>query len=146
LASPESFCDVLEQLHRHNARYVVVSGFAVVMYGHKRDIVDLDIVIDSAPLEAQRCMQALAMAGFMPSIPLPLQLLTVVRLFDPTMREVDVFVRYHIPFAELWSNSQMMEIGDQNARIATLEHVLRAKRINNRPHDLADIEALERMN
>jgi ribosomal protein S18 acetylase RimI-like enzyme len=145
MPAPETFCDVLEHLNRENARYVVVSGFAVVMHGHKRDIVDLDVVLDPSPGEAQRCMHALALAGFIPSIPLPLEMVSVLRLFDRLSREVDVFVRYHIPFEELWSSSESMKVGNQMARIAALEHVVQVKRIRSRPHDLADIEALMRM-
>ena len=145
MAAPESFCDVLEHLNRENARYVVVSGFAVVMHGHKRDIVDLDIVMDPSPRETQRCMHALALAGFIPSIPLPLEMVSVMRMFDRLSREVDVFVRYLIPFEKLWSSSESMKVGNQMARIAALEHVVQVKRTLSRPHDLADIEALMRM-
>jgi len=142
MPAPETFCDVLELLNRENARYVVVSGFAVVMHGHKREILDLDLVIDPSPREAQRCMHALALAGFTPSVPLPLEMVTVLRLFDGLSREVNVFVRYHIPFEELWSKSESVRVGNQVARIAALEHVVKVKQIQSRPHDLADIEAL----
>jgi ribosomal protein S18 acetylase RimI-like enzyme len=145
MPAPETFCDVLEHLNRENARYVVVSGFAVVMHGHKRDIVDIDLVVDPSPTEAQRCMHALALAGFIPSIPLPLEMVSVLRLFDRFGREVDVFVRYHIPFEKLWSSSESVRVGNQMVRIAALEHVVQVKRIQSRPHDLADIEALQRM-
>jgi len=145
MAAPETFCDVLEHLNRVNARYVIVSGFAVVMHGHKRDIVDLDLVMDPSPGEAQRCMHALALAGFMPSIPLPLEMVSVLRLFDPSSREVDAFVRYLIPFKELWSSSESVKVGNQMVRIAALEHVVQVKRTLGRPHDLADVEALMRM-
>jgi GNAT superfamily N-acetyltransferase len=145
MPTPETFCDVLEILNRENARYVVVGGLAVVVHGVTRDIVDLDIVVDPSPSETQRCMHALALAGFISSIPLPPQLLTVVRLFDQLQREVDVFVRYYIPFEELWANSKSVMIGNQTARIAGLEHVLQMKRLYNRADDLADIEALMRV-
>lgn len=145
MPAPESFCDVLEHLNRANARYVVVSGFAVVMHGHKREIVDLDVVMDPSPVETQRCMHALALAGFMPSIPLPLEMVSVLRMFDRLSREVDVFVRYQIPFQELWSSSESVRVGNQMVRIAALEHVVQVKRTLSRPHDLADIEALTRM-
>ena len=145
MPSPETFCDVLEHLNRENARYVVVSGFAVVMHGHKRDIVDLDVVMDPSPREAQRCMYALALAGFIRSIPLPLQMVSVLRLFDQSSREVDAFVRYLIPFEELWSRSETVKVGNQDVRIAALEHVVQVKRTLGRPHDLADVEALMRM-
>ena len=142
MATPETFCDVLEILNRENARYVVVGGLAVAMHGATRDIADLDIVVDPSANEAQRCMHALALAGFVPSIRLPLQLLTVVRLFDQLQREIDVFVRYYIHFNELWADSKTVMVGNQIARIAGLEHVLQMKRLYDRADDVADIEAL----
>ncbi len=145
MPTPETFCDVLEILNRENASYVVVGGLAVVMHGVARDIADLDIVVDPSTNEAQRCMHALALAGFIPSISLPLQLLTVVRLFDRFQREIDVFIRYYIPFEELWSKSKSVIVGNQTARIAGLEHVLQMKHLYNRPEDLADIETLTRL-
>ena len=72
-------------------------------------------------------------------------MVSVLRLFDRLSREVDVFVRYYIPFEELWSNSESVKVGNQMARIAALEHVVQVKRTQSRPHDLADIEALTRM-
>jgi hypothetical protein len=140
----ETFSDVFESLHRESVRYVAVGGFAVVMHGHDRPTTDLDIVVDPAPAEAERCVRALASAKFMPSVPLPLQFLIVQRFFDPSSREVDIFVRYPIPFAELWSSSQLVPVRNQTARIASLDHVLSAARIHGRPNDLADIEALTR--
>ena len=140
--TPEVFCDVLELFEREDIRYVVVGGVAVVLHGHIRAVADLDVVIDSAPDETRRAMDALMAAGFVPSIPLPLNLLTMVRMFDSSSREIDVFVRFHIPFGELWSCSGLARVGDQQARVASLEHLLREKRRNGRPNDLEDIEGL----
>ncbi len=65
-----------------------------------------------------------------------------MRMFDVSQREVDVFVRYHIPFNELWASSEQKLVGNSVVRIASIEHLLRAKRITGRPHDLLDIEGL----
>ena len=133
MPAPETFCDVIEILNRENVRYVVVGSVAVVLHGARGDVADLDIVVDPSPHEAQRCMRALALAGFMPSIalPLPVHLLTVVRLFDQAAREVNVFVRNENLFKELWSNSNLVKVGDQTARIAGREQLLQMKRIYN---------------
>ena len=135
MPNPETFCDVLEILNRENVRYVVVGSVAVVLHGATDDVSDLDIVVDPSPDEAQRCIHALALAGFVPSIPLPLplHLLTVVRFFDQLEREVDVFVRYRHPFDELWSNSTLAMAGNQMARIAGVEQLKQTKRIYNEP-------------
>ena len=141
-ATPESYCDVFERLERDGVRYVVTSGVAVVLHGHVRPILDLDIVIDPAPDEANLATHALACIGFVPSVPLPLNMLTVLRMFDTAQREVDVFVRYSIPFNELWDDSQHVSVGKQLARIVSLEHLIRIKQFNGRPHDFLDIAGL----
>jgi len=136
------YSDVFDRLERDNVRYVVVSGVAVVLHGYPRPIADLDIVIDRTPDQARHAMRALAARGFVPTIPLPLEAVTVLRMFDPQNREVDVFVRYHIPFEELWSDSQRVQVGDSITRVVSLEHLIRAKRVTGRAHDLQDIEGL----
>jgi hypothetical protein len=138
----ETYGDVFERLERDRVRYAVVSGGAVVLHGHVRPIADLDLVIDPAPDEASRAMRALSALGFVPSIPLPLSMVSVLRMFDQSQREIDVFVRYHIPFGELWASSERVRVGDGVARVVSLEHLLRAKRITGREHDLLDIKGL----
>ncbi|HEX8139154.1 MAG TPA: hypothetical protein VF544_16425 [Pyrinomonadaceae bacterium] len=140
--SPETYSDVFERLERDQARYVVVGGVAVVLHGYVRPIADLDLVIDRAPEEINRAMRALSGLGFVPSIPLPLSALTVLRMFDQHEREIDVFVRYAIPFEELRRDSAQVHIGRSTVRIISREHLLRVKRINGRAHDLMDVEAL----
>lgn len=141
-SSPEIFEDVFERLERDGVRYIVISGVAVVLHGHVRPIVDLDIVVDPAPVEANRALFALVGSGFVPSLLLPLSMLSVLRLFDQTGREVDLFLRYHIAFDAMWTASRLMSVGQKLARVSSLEHLLHAKRINGRPHDLLDIAAL----
>lgn len=142
LASPETFCDVFEALEREGVRYVVVGGIAVVLHGHARPVADLDIVVDPAPEEAERVLRALVCAGFVPTLPLPLSMLTVLRLFDRAGREVDLFVRYQIPFEELCAASERRRVGGGAPRVMSREHLLRTKRSDGRRNDLLDLDAL----
>ncbi|HKS29849.1 MAG TPA: hypothetical protein VJS44_18645 [Pyrinomonadaceae bacterium] len=137
----ESYSDVFAQLERSHCRYVIVSGVAVVLHGHVRPIADLDLVIDLK--DENKVMQSLAALGFVPSLPLPLSLLTVLRLFDQSQREIDVFARYRVPFDELWVGSKIVSIGNIVSRVISLEHLLLVKSKHGRPHDLLDIEALK---
>jgi hypothetical protein len=138
-----SWCRVVcDRLEGADVRYVAVSGIAVVLHGFVRPIADLDIVISSAPEETSRAMNALMLAGFVPSLPLPMSAVTVMRMFDPAQREVDVFVRYAVPFEELWTSSEHVRVDESRVRIASLDHLLRVKGINARPHDLVDIDGL----
>lgn len=143
---PNLYCDVFELFARYHIRYCVVSGVAVVLHGRVRHVADLDIVIDPDPIESQRALHALALAGFVPSIPVPLNMVSVFRMFDQDEREVDVFVRFQLPFSELWEDSQLAQVGQTVARIPSLENVIRAKQMRGRPDDLEDIEGLKRAN
>ena len=140
--TPAAYSDVFEVLERHDVRYVVVSGVAVVLHGYVRPVFDLDIVVGPTPDEHNRALQALLFAGFVPSIPLPLNLLTVVRMFDQIEREIDVFSKYHILFKDLWADSMTINLGQSTVRVASLEHLLHAKRTTGRPHDLVDVAGL----
>lgn len=140
--TPVDYGDVFEALKRDGVPYVVVSGVAVVLHGHLRPVFDLDIVIASTPDEQNRALQTLMQAGFVPSLPVALNLLTVLRLFDESEREIDLFVKYHIPLSELWASSVEIPVGDQVARVVSLGDLLRTKRITGRPHDLMDVNAL----
>ncbi len=140
--TPADYCDVFEALNRNSVQCVVVSGVAVVLHGHTRPVFDLDIVIGPTADEQNRALETLMRAGFVPSIPVPMHMLTVLRMFDQSEREIDVFAKYHIPFNELWADSEERRIGDQLARVASLEHLLRAKRTIGREHDLLDVKAL----
>ncbi len=84
-----TYSDVFDRLERDKVRYVVVSGVAVVLHGYVRPVADLDIVIDRSPDEARHAMMTLMASGFVPTIPLPLNALTVLRMFDGLNREVD---------------------------------------------------------
>ncbi len=140
--TPATYADVFDALERHSVPYVVVSGMAVVLHGYVRPVFDLDIVIASTPDEQNRALYALTLSGFIGTLNIPLKLLTVLRMFDETEREIDVFVKYHISFNDLWADSVEIRVGSSVARVASLEHLLRAKRITGRPHDLMDVDGL----
>jgi hypothetical protein len=140
--TPLFYSDVFEHLDLGNVAYVVVGSIAVVLHGYVRPIYDLDIVVNSSPEDANRALRVLMLAGFAPTLPLQLHLVNVMRMFDQSGRELDVFPRYHIPFAELWSNSVKLRVGNGMACVASLDHLLHAKRTTARPHDLMDVEGL----
>ena len=127
--------DVFERLEAEGVRYVVV-------HGHERPVKDLDIVVDPAPAEARRAQAALMSLGFVPTLPLPLEMLTVLTMLDGAGRSVDVFARFRIPFDELWPASERVSAGGSVARVCSIEHLIRVKRLVTRPDDPKDIEAL----
>ena len=140
--TPESFLDVFQALDADHVRYVAVGGVVVVLRGYVRAIADLDLVVDPESPNASRAVRTLLKLSFVPSIPLPIRALTVLRTFDPSQREVDLFFRCHIPFEQLWAGSELLTVRDCPVRAASLDHLLEVKRLLARPHDLLDVEVL----
>jgi hypothetical protein len=153
------FEPIFGALDRAKARYVIVGGVATVLHGYARLTADVDIIIDFDPAEADRTLRALAGLGLRPRAPVAITDLadaskreswirdkgmTVFSLWDPKdpMREVDVFVAHPIPFEELYRDSEVVLLGEHSVRIASIPHLIRLKRLANRPEDRVDIEAL----
>lgn len=135
--------DVFERLEAERVRYVVVGGIAVALHGHARPTRDLDIVVEHTPAESRRATAALLSLGFVPTLPLPLELLTVLKFTDASRREVDIFARFRLTFAELWSDSERVTAAAGHpVRVCSLEHLIRMKLLDGRPTDLLDVEAL----
>ena len=134
--------DVFERLEAEGVRYVVVGGMAMALHGHERPTHDLDLVVGKAPEATRRATEALLSLGFVPALPLPLEMLTVQRFTDAAGREVDVFARFRLPFEELWAGSGFLDAAGRPVRVCSLPHLIRMKRLDGRPRDLRDLEAL----
>jgi hypothetical protein len=154
--------DVLAALEAADVRCIVVGGVAVVLHGHPRLTVDLDLVLDLAPANVETALQVLTEQGFVPRLPVAAEEfadpetragwvayrgLTVFSLHDPgnPLREVDLFAEDPLPFDELWVGSQVVEVAGVRVRVASIEHLIALKRRAARPQDLADIDALQRL-
>jgi hypothetical protein len=154
--------DVYAAFQAADVRYVVVGGMAVVMSGHVRATVDLDVVVDLAPEAAGRAMDALAGLGLLPRVPVaPRDFadpsvregwmrdkhMQVLSFFDPDhpAREVDVLVAYPLDFELLVAGAVLTAVGDLLVPVAAKHHLIEMKRAAGRPRDLDDIEALQRL-
>jgi hypothetical protein len=152
--------DVHAALQGAGVRYVVVGGIAVVLQGHARLTVDLDLVVDLAEPQALAAVRALQRCGLMPRLPVPAEQfaeadvrrtwveqrnLRVFSFFDPgnPLREVDLFATEPLPFEELWSAADVIDIGAVRVRVASKQHLVAMKREAGRPRDLEDIAVLE---
>lgn len=154
--------DVYVALHGADVRYVVVGGTAVVLQGHVRMTVDLDLVLDLTRDSVLAAVTALQGLGLRPRLPVRAEQfadpetrrewveqrnLLVFSFFDPddSLREVDLFATEPLPFDELHDQADVVALAGVPVRVASKDHLLIMKRAAGRPHDLGDIAALEAM-
>lgn len=154
-----SYLRVFTALNAAGVRYVVVGGVAVVLQGHVRMTVDLDLVVDLAVEPVLTVLDLLAELGFRPRLPVDphdfadpvvrsqwvaernLQVFSLYHPGDP-LSEIDLFATHPLPFEQLLAEADQIEVGDVRVPVASIPHLLRLKRDAGRPRDLEDIAAL----
>jgi len=154
--------DVFIALHGARVRFVVVGGTAVVLQGHARLTIDLDLVLDLAAEPAAAAIHVLTELGLRPRLPVPAadfadeatrrdwvehRNLQVFSLFDPDRpaREVDLFATEPLPLDELERDATVFPISGVPVKVASRQHLIEMKRRAARPQDLADIAALQEL-
>ncbi len=144
----DDFRDVLVELHRAGAQFVVVGGHAVAFHGHPRATKDLDILVEATVDNAQRVYAALAAFGA------PLSAFEVgvedfasydgiLQLGLPPVR-IDIINRADgITFAEAVADGNSFEIDGCEIPVIGLAALLKNKRAAGRAQDIADVKALQ---
>ncbi len=147
-------------LNEAGVRYVLVGGLAVVLHGHARLTVDVDLIVDLDEDQAARAIDALVAIGMRPRAPVnPRDFadrsvreawirdrgVQVFSMIDPSnpMRVVDLFVSQPVPFEALWSRSVVLGLRETTVRVASIPDLIHMKRLSGRPIDLQDVERLE---
>lgn len=145
---PEDFRDVLVELSRAGAAFVVLGGHAVAFHGHPRATKDLDILVRADARNAERVYRALAAFGA------PLEAFAVQErdfvTYDGVLqiglppRRIDILNRADgITFEEAIADDRTFEVDGRKIPIIGRSALLKNKRAAGRPQDVADIAALE---
>lgn len=119
------FEPIFAGLNRHEVRYVVVGGVAVVLHGHPRLTGDLDLAIDLSPPAATTVVEAFTELGLQPRLPVDPH-----EFADP-------------PFEELWQRAELMDVGGVRVPVASIPDLIRLKEMAGRSQDVGDIDALK---
>jgi hypothetical protein len=141
------FRDLLVELRRADARFLVVGAHALAAFGVPRATVDLDVWIDPSSENAARVWAALAAFGA-PLSALPLtetdftQPDTVVQFGLPPWR-IDILTGISgVTFEEAWPDRVEAAFDNVMTLFIGKAAFIRNKRTSGRLKDLADIEAL----
>lgn len=145
----EDFLDLLSALCAANAKFLIVGAYAVGIHGRPRATKDLDVWIEASVENASRVMDALVHFGA------PLQGLTTGDLAVPGTgfmmglppRRIDILTQISgVDFIDAWTNRKEADAGPGvRCAFIGLNELIQNKKAAGRPQDLADVDALERL-
>lgn len=142
------FRDLLAALNAAGAEYLIVGAHALAAHGHPRASKDLDVWVRATADNAERVYRALASFGA------PLADLGVEDIATPgTVFQIGVEpVRIDIitsidgvDFEEAWPDRVSADYGDQPVNVISRKHFIQNKTAAGRPQDVADVDALEKL-
>lgn len=154
--------DILRALAKAEVKFVIVGGFAVQLHGFVRSTIDLDLVLAMDDSNLSSFIAVAKQFDLAPVVPAAIEALKNSQLIDcwfhekgmvafalrepqPAGSVIDILVRPVVAFDALLSDSLSVELFGNSVSIASLDHLMAMKRVANRPKDLIDIDALEKI-
>jgi len=136
--------DVLKSFHSRKVKYVIIGGIAVGAHGVPRNTFDMDIIIESTEINAQRLLDAMIDAR--------LGTATLTNAAAVAARDISIFLdRLRIDvhtkppglrFATAWKNRERNRHYGFPIYFLSKADLIRSKRAAGRPQDLDDVEKL----
>lgn len=141
-----NFREFIGLLHAHEARFLIVGGYAVAVHGHPRFTADLDVWLSIDDDNARAVLAALDAFGFADAGLEEEDFLEpdrVVQLGYPPLR-IDLMTSIDgVEFDAAYERREIIDLDGLRVPFIALEDLRRNKRATGRTQDLADLEALE---
>jgi predicted nucleotidyltransferase len=140
---------MFEALDRAKVRYILIGGFAVVLYGMQRLTRDIDIFVEMVPDNIENLRKALGSVYRDQSIKEitfeELQKYSVIRYVGPDNFCMDIISRLGDAFSYEDLDFKKVEIEGTKVRVATPETLLKLKKDSVRPEDKMDAAFLKEL-
>jgi hypothetical protein len=154
--------NILRALTNAEVQFVVVGGFAVQLHGFVRSTIDLDLTLAMDDVNLTKFIKVAKQFDLSPVIPASIESLKnpglinswfeqkgmvafALREAQPAGAIIDVLVRPVVTFEDLAAQSLAVELFGGTVKIASIDHLVAMKQAANRPKDLIDIDALQRI-
>jgi len=147
---------VIHALESCDVDYVVVGGYAVALHGAVRGTVDIDLVISLKRQSFENTEKAMLQLGLQSLLPVSSK--DVFNFREEYIRNRNLiawsFCNPQNPLEVvdilITEDASLIEVVEKNAfdmkvRIASIPDLIRMKREANRPQDIEDIRALEKL-
>ena len=145
MKTEKDYEEFLELLNKHNVRYCVIGAFALAFHTRPRYTKDMDILIESTTDNAKRLLIALDEFGF-GSLNLAVEDFTtpgnIIQLgYEPVRIDIITSIK-GLEFKDVWENRVQGPYGIQTVNFIDRQNLIRAKKLSNRPQDIADLKLL----
>lgn len=147
MAIHQDFEDLLRCFNAARVRYLLVGAYAVSLYTEPRYTKDVDILVDTAPENAERVLEALQRFGA------PVRELSVDDLTNPELVyqigvapvRIDIMMGIDgVDFVRAWPKRKTVPFGKTRAYVLALDDLIKAKRASARPQDRLDLQKLSK--
>ena len=142
------FQEFFEALNRSRVQYLLVGGYAVIIYGYQRSTGDLDIWVKPTK-ENYFCMMRAFQSFGLPTNTITLEQFLNIEAYDVftfgvSPVAIDIMTRVKgIDFSECYEKATQFVVDGIPIPVLDYQDLLDAKRASGRFKDLADIEYLE---
>ncbi|MEM7513773.1 MAG: hypothetical protein AAF388_22795 [Bacteroidota bacterium] len=140
------FKEFIESLNKNEVEYLLVGGYAVVIYGYVRATGDMDIWVNNSPENSIRVIEALKEFGFnFPNLDSSTiqQDDLVLQLGYPPYRIDIITTPSGVDFDVCYPKREIFQLEDeQSINVIDLDSLKQNKRSTGRNKDLDDIENL----
>ncbi len=149
-------------LYTQKVDYLIAGGMAVNLYGIPRFTKDLDILVDASDKNLLKLQRALKTLGFRPKAPVTLanflnpknwekwkrkKGMIAFNLYNPKKpyEEIDILIQSPVSFKKARGERKVIRAGGLVLYLVSKRHLMIMKRRAGRLQDLADIEALKKI-
>ncbi len=160
--SIDRFLLPIRKLTEDKVPFVIVGGLAVVLHGHLRLTMDLDLAISLSDENIKSLVKSLTQAGFVPRLPISLndfcdsqtrkdwinnKGMKALNLWIPPdpFSSLDIMIDIPIDFDTLLKDSQTMLLEEAEVKVASIDHLISLKEKAGRDTDKSDIIALRKI-
>lgn len=144
----DDYKDLLSSFNAEGVEYLVIGAFAVAAYGHARYTKDFDVWVRRTPENAARVYRALSNFGAPMGDVDESDFLDSDLVFQIGVEPIRIDVLTDVTGAEFesaWAEKVQFHYGGVPTWVLSRDHLLASKRASGRPHDLLDVEALEKI-
>ena len=153
------YLELFRELQKHDVRYVIVGGLAVVLHGYARATVDVDLVLALDAENLQRFLMVARSLQLTPSLPVKIEVLLDAAQLDEWVREkhmiafalrspsstaptIDIIVRPVVPFTEMHAHRVEKTLEDVTVHLASIDDLIVLKTGTGRLRDEYDVRIL----